>query len=183
VKRSRRILAAGLLLAGAALARVPAVVLESDQGPVALNALPGQVQIVAVGYTHCPDVCPTTLARMKLMLRELGPHAQRVQAVFVSVDYVRDTPATVDAYAKHFSPQILGLAGEKKAIERLIDVYPVNMEMTATPGESGFLVDHSAHFLVLRHGEVVAILPSSLSPEVLAELIIDQLAGIGIGSR
>jgi protein SCO1/2 len=177
------LLAAALLWAGAAPAQVPPVVLESDKGPVALDALPGQLQIVAIGYTSCPDVCPTALARMKLMLRSLGPHAQRVQAVFVSVDYVRDTPANVAAYTRYFSSQILGLAGDKDQVGRLIDAYPLKMELTALQGESGFVVDHSAHFLVMRHGEVVSILPFDLSPEVMAALVVDYLDTIGIGKQ
>lgn len=179
-----RLLAAAFLLAnGTALARAPAVTLASDRGPVDLDALPGQLQFLAVGYTRCTDGCPETLSQMKSILRLLGPHAQRVKAVFVSVDYERDTPAAVSAYVQQVSPEILGLAGDRKQTQRLIELYPVDTEIAGQPGETGFLIDHPADYLVLRHGDVVGTLPAGISPEVMADLIVDYLGSIGIGNR
>lgn len=179
----RLLVAAFLLANGAALAREPAVTLASDRGPVDLDALPGQLQFLAVGYTRCTDGCPETLGQMKSILRLLGPHAQRVTAVFVSVDYARDTPAAVSAYVQQVSPEILGLAGDSRQIGLLIERYPVDMKITGQPGETAFTIDHSTGYLVLRHGDVVGTLPAGLSPEVMADLIIDYLGSIGIGNR
>ena len=178
-----RLMAAALALACCLVAATlaadstsaPRVELASVAGPVAVERLAGELQILAVGYTHCPDVCPTTLAVMARMLEKLGTDAQRVTAVFVSLDYVRDSARQVDEYARFFSPRILGLSGDKAQIERLLAVYPVHMEIAGDSQSANFLIDHSSHFLVLRRGEVRAILPFGLSPDVMAALVRDQL--------
>ncbi|MGH9518587.1 MAG: SCO family protein, partial [Terriglobales bacterium] len=71
----------------------------------------GQVVMLYFGYTFCPDVCPTTLANLSRILGQLGPDAQQVRVLFVTVDPNRDTLAVLKAYVKNFAPQVDGLRG------------------------------------------------------------------------
>src|SRR5580658_9259629 len=94
---------------------------EAIGGPFALTAGNGQQVtdhdvrdkwlLIYFGYTHCPDICPTTLADIAQVLDKLGPLADEVQPIYISIDPERDTPETMAAYAKQFDPRIIGLSG------------------------------------------------------------------------
>jgi protein SCO1/2 len=76
------------------------------------------VVVLFFGYTHCPDVCPTTLAELAEALTRLGPDAARVQVLFVTVDPERDTAELLSRYAPAFNPSFLGLYGDTEATAR-----------------------------------------------------------------
>lgn len=130
VTRLRLVLWAAVALALAAVglawaARAPEAVapfrpefaLQDAEGrPVTSADLAGRFQLVFFGFTHCPDVCPTTLAEVAQVMDDLGPEADRVQPVFVSVDPARDR-ADLGAYTAAFHPSILGLWGDEAATE------------------------------------------------------------------
>lgn len=108
----------------------------------------GKVVVVFFGFTHCPDVCPGTLAELAAVARELGPDASRLQVLFVTVDPERDTPELLRQYAPAFHPSFLGLYGtpaETAAAAREFKVY-VNKQ---PPTAGGYSVDHSAGTFVL----------------------------------
>ena len=103
----------------------------------------GKVVTVFFGFTHCPDVCPTTLAEMAQVMGELGPDAQRVQALFVTVDPERDTPQVLKQYVPSFHPSFLGLSGDSDAIARTAKEFKIFYQKQVLPG-GGYSVDHSA---------------------------------------
>ena len=103
----------------------------------------GKVVTVFFGYTHCPDVCPTVLAEMAQVMRELGPDARNVQVLFVTVDPERDTPEVLQKYVPAFYPSFLGLYGDAEAMARTAKEFKIIYQKQALPG-GGYSMDHSA---------------------------------------
>ena len=88
-------------------------ILSSTLGrPLDMASLRGKMVLLNFGFTSCPDVCPLVLARLRQVLKELGPDAARTQVVFVSFDPARDTLPVLTAYVQHFSPGIVGVDGD-----------------------------------------------------------------------
>jgi protein SCO1/2 len=117
----------------------------------------GQWMLVFFGYTFCPDVCPTTLATVSAILDELGPPAERLQPLFVTVDPERDSPQVLADYVQAFHPRIVGLTGSAEEIARTAAnyrVYYAKVEQEDVPG--GYVMDHSAFiYLVDPQGRFV----------------------------
>jgi len=109
----------------------------------------GKAVVVFFGFTHCPDVCPTTLADMAQVMRQLGADAERVQIVFVSVDPERDTQEALAKYVPAFDPRFLGLRGTLEATRAVAKEFKVYFEKRPgkTPGE--YSIDHSAQSYVI----------------------------------
>lgn len=111
----------------------------------------GQPFLVYFGYTHCPDVCPTSLYEISQVLKALGPDT-KIKVLFVTVDPARDTPKVMKAYLTSFDPHIIGLTGtesQTKAIEHAYRVYAKKV-----PGQNGeYTMDHTAIFYLMdKHG-------------------------------
>ena len=109
----------------------------------------GKAVVLFFGFTHCPDVCPTTLADMAQVKRKLGPLGERVQVLFVTVDPERDTQDKLAKYVPAFDPSFLGLRGDPEATRAVAKEFKVYFEKRpgATPGE--YSVDHSAQSYVI----------------------------------
>jgi protein SCO1/2 len=103
----------------------------------------GKVVTVFFGFTHCPDACPTTLVEMAQVMRELGPDADKLQVLFVTVDPERDTPAVLRQYVPSFHPAFLGLCGDAEATARVAKEFKVFYQKQPAR-EGGYSVDHSA---------------------------------------
>jgi len=103
----------------------------------------GKVVVVFFGYTHCPDVCPVTLAEMATVARELGKDAQRMQVLFITVDPARDTPEVLAKYVPAFDPSFLGLYGDADATLRTAKEFKVYFNKQP-PSAGSYSVDHSA---------------------------------------
>jgi protein SCO1/2 len=104
--------------------------------------LKGQPVVLFFGYTHCPDVCPTTLFEVSELFRKLGESA-KVRGVFVTVDPERDTPAILKEYLGSFDKRIIGLSGDRAALEPMFKAYRVYARKN--PGANGeYSMDHSA---------------------------------------
>jgi protein SCO1 len=108
----------------------------------------GKAVVLFFGYTHCPDVCPTTLADLAQVMRQLGPLADRVQVLFVTVDPERDTQQVLASYVPAFDSRFLGLRGDAEATRATAKEFKVYYEKRPgkTPGE--YSVDHSAQTYV-----------------------------------
>lgn len=106
----------------------------------------GRFQLIAFGYTYCPDICPTTLAEMAEVLKLLGSKADRLQPLFVSVDPERDTAEVLKSYTGFFDARILGLTGSPELVRRAADQFKVRYEKVREPGAAPgqYTVDHSA---------------------------------------
>jgi protein SCO1/2 len=137
---------------------------------VTLETFKGKVVVVFFGYTHCPDVCPTTLsdiaAAFKLMPQGLP---DKVQVLFVSVDPERDTPAVLKAYVPYFHPSFLGLHGSLEEVAQAARDFRIVYRKHVEPGADGYLVDHSAGSYVLdSHGRLRLYLPYGHKPQDIA---------------
>ncbi len=103
----------------------------------------GKAVVLFFGYTQCPDVCPTTLAALAETMKRLGPDADRVQVLFVTVDPERDTPALLAQYVPAFDPRFLGLYGDADATARTAKEFKVLYQKVAGPS-GNYTMDHSA---------------------------------------
>lgn len=108
------------------------------------ETLRGQYLLVYFGYTFCPDVCPTELQAMSQALDELGPEAERITPVFVTVDPARDTVEQLASYAEHFHPRLLALTGSEQQIADAAKAYRVFYKRAESEGSSDYLMDHSS---------------------------------------
>ena len=86
-------------------------------------SFPGRWQLVFFGFTHCPDVCPTTLAYMADALDRMGPEADRVAPLFITIDPVRDTPDVMAEYVGAFHPALIGLTGSEKDVAAAAEAF------------------------------------------------------------
>jgi protein SCO1/2 len=116
----------------------------------------GEPFLVFFGYTHCPDVCPTTLFEMSEVLKRLGPDADRTAALFISVDPERDTPEVLKRYVSSFHPRIFGLTGTPQQIEAVKKAYRVYAKKSESK-DGDYTMDHTAVvFLMDKDGRFVA---------------------------
>jgi protein SCO1/2 len=107
----------------------------------------GKVVVVFFGFTHCPEACPTTMAELANVARELGPDANRMQVLFVTVDPERDTPEVLRQYVPAFNPAFLGLYGTAEDTTRVAKEFKVYIQKQPQSG-GGYNVDHSAGVFV-----------------------------------
>ena len=128
----------------------------------------GKVVVLFFGYTHCPEVCPTTLADLAQVMRLLGPDAQSVQVLFVTLDPERDTPAVLAKYVPSFNTSFLGLYGDALATAQAAKVFAVNYEKH--PEKNGYTLDHSdATYLIGKSGKTVLMSPYGQRTELLLQ--------------
>jgi protein SCO1 len=109
--------------------------------------LAGRPYAIFFGFTHCPDICPTTLLDVSNHLRDLGARADRLAIVFVSVDPERDTPEKLREYLASFDPRIVALTGTPDEISKVARAYRVFYEKVKT--SSGYTMNHSAAMLLI----------------------------------
>ncbi|NJL08121.1 MAG: SCO family protein [Methylacidiphilales bacterium] len=128
----------------------------------------GMPVLLFFGFTHCPDICPTTLAEVSEVLERLGPDAERVQALFVSVDPERDTPQVLASYIGAFHPRILGLSGGEAATAEIVRAYRVYAKKVPLK-DGGYTMDHTAVvYLLDKEGRFVAPFDLKRPPEAAA---------------
>ncbi len=120
----------------------------------------GQVVAIFFGYTHCPDVCPTTLADFAAALQQLGDQAERVQVLFVTVDPQRDTPEMLREFVPAFNPGFLGMYTDADSLKKLAQEYKVVYEKSSVRGPDDYLIDHSAgSFVYDMRGRLRLLVP------------------------
>lgn len=144
--------------------------LQSDNGPVKLSDFRGKYAVVFFGFTSCPDVCPTTLARLKAALSTLdGKDASQVQVILVSVDYKRDTPESVARYTKNFDPDFIGLSGTQAQIDQVTREFGIYYKLNDPDPATGYYsVDHTATILVLNQQGELALTWTDFQPDEMA---------------
>ncbi len=128
----------------------------------------GKIVVVFFGFTHCPDVCPTTLVELAAVKKQLGADGERVQGVFVTVDPERDTPELLKAYVENFDPGFVALRGtpdETRAVARHFKVY---FNKVAGKTETSYSVDHTAGSYVFdTQGRIRLFTRYGTGPEAL----------------
>lgn len=128
-----------------------------------LSDFRGKAVVMFFGYTQCPDVCPTTMAEMATVMRELGPLADKVQVLFVTVDPERDTPELLAKYVPSFDPRFLGMTGNKDALENAARQLRAFYQKVPGKEAGSYTMDHTAGSYVfdpqgrlrlfVRHGQ------------------------------
>jgi protein SCO1/2 len=134
----------------------PFRLIDQNGQPVTDQDMKGRPFLVFFGFTHCPDVCPTTLFEVSEILGALGPDGERMRALFVTVDPERDTPDKLKDYLSSFDPRLVGVTGDAaaiKAMERAYRVYAKRVPLEA----GGYTMDHTAIvYLMDKDGRFVA---------------------------
>ena len=129
----------------------------------------GKAVALFFGYTQCPDVCPTTLAALAGAMKLLGPDADRVQVLFVTVDPARDTPQLLATYVPAFDPRFVGLRGDDAATERTAREFKVIYQKVPGTAPDRYTMDHSAGtFLFDPKGRLRVYEGNAVSAEVFA---------------
>jgi protein SCO1 len=143
----------------------PFTLTDQDGRAMTDQELKGKPFLVFFGFTHCPDVCPSTLFDVSEVLRNLGPDADRAAALFITVDPERDTPATLKDYISSFDPHLRGLTGDDDAIATVAKSYRVYYKKV--PLEAGdYTMDHtSLVYLMDKDGHFVAPFNLKRRPE------------------
>jgi protein SCO1/2 len=138
--------------------------------PITEQFVRGKTTILYFGYTHCPDECPTTLARLSAALHMLGPAANQVRVLFVSVDPQRDTPAVLAQYAHYFAPQVVGASGTDSQLTALAKRYRVAYRRDPPDAQGNYAVYHSsAVFVFDADGRARLLVPDTETPTQLAQ--------------
>ena len=124
--------------------------------PVTQAIFRGKPSVTLFGFTHCPDVCPTSLMQMGRWAEQLGADADKLRFIFVTVDPERDTPAVLTDYVTAFSERIVGVTGEPEAVHAMVKDYKIYSARTPLDG-GGYTMDHTALvYLMDKQGKFVA---------------------------
>lgn len=136
---------------------------------------PGHYMLVYFGYTSCPDACPTTLSTIADVLGRLGPEAEELQPLFVTVDPQHDTPPIMAAYTALFSPRILGLTGTRWDVESVMREYGARAVRENAPGAASLIEHTHSLYLMAPDGHLVTTIDPDLgAADMLAELRRDM---------
>ena len=149
-----------------------------DGTAVDANSLRGKPAVLFFGFTSCPDVCPTTLTQLSVVIKKLGAQANDIQIVLVSVDPGRDTPEVMKNYTASYGPWLLGLTGSEEALSSLRKAYGVYAAMESSDSKGTYNVMHSAAVFAFDAKGRARLLISDVqnSDAVVSDLIqlIDQ---------
>ncbi|MFL6671693.1 MAG: SCO family protein [Massilia sp.] len=139
----------------------PALALASANGkPFQLDDYRGKVVILEFGYTHCPAICPTTLAALAQARALLGAQAAEVQVVFVTVDPARDDAARLGSYLAQFDRGFVGLAGTRQQLDAVLKAYGITATRVPMAGGAGYGINHSSYlYFIDRKGMLRALMP------------------------
>ena len=137
----------------------------------------GHLMLVFFGFTHCPDLCPTTLATLSQAIGQLKDDSKKVAPIFITVDPDRDTPAEMKTYLSHFNPAIIGLTGTQSqidAVQEKYKTYALKVADKASPG--GYSFDHSAYIYLLDdQGKFLTVFTVNSSTDTIVGKIKEYL--------
>src|SRR5215510_7202452 len=134
----------------------PFQLVDQDGRKVTDEDFRGRPFLVFFGFTHCPEICPTTLFEVSEIIRNLGPDGDRVRAIFITVDPERDTPSALKEYLSSFDPRLSGLTGDLDAIAAVAKSYRAFYRKVPLD-QGGYTMDHTAIvYLMDKQGRFVA---------------------------
>jgi protein SCO1 len=146
----------------------PFNLIDQSGKPITDQDMKGRPFLVFFGYAHCPDICPTTLFEMSEVMRALGKDADRIGALFITVDPERDTPAVMADYLSSFDPHLRGASGDRQAIDAVEKAYRVYAKKVPTDN-GDYSMDHTALvYLMDNQGRFVAPFKLNRKPEEAA---------------
>lgn len=142
---------------------------DFNRVPRALSDFKGKVVVLFFGYTHCPEVCPTTLADLAQVMRLLGNDANRVQVLFVTLDPDRDKPEFLTKFVSSFNPAFLGLYGDAQSTAQAARAFGVNY-IKQPDKHGGYTLDHTdGIFLLGLRGTPLLLAPYGQPAEQMAQ--------------
>jgi len=146
--------------------------IDHNGRPRHLEDFRGKAVVLFFGYTHCPDVCPTTLANAAQALKALGPEADRVQVLFVTLDPERDTRDVLAKYVTAFDPRFLGLYGDAEATKRAAKEFKIYYEKRPESAPGSYSMDHSSQtYVVDPQGRLrLLVRPERIADDLPADL-------------
>jgi len=148
--------------------------LHSVNGPFSIHDLNGKVGVVYFGYTHCPKVCPATLASIGAALKHLdSAEKSKVEALFITTDPERDTPAHMAKFLRHFGSGIMGLSGSEEEIMAAAKSFMVGyVRGKHVPGKADYTVIHSSSIYILRpDGKLGQLINHNSTPKEITSAI------------
>ena len=122
---------------------------DVDGQPRTLGDFKGKVTVVFFGYTQCPDVCPTTMAELAQVKKQLGPDGDKLQGVFITIDPERDTPEILKSYMASFDPSFVALRGTLEQTQAAAKAFKVYFAKVPGKVEGSYTMDHSAGSFIL----------------------------------
>ncbi len=122
--------------------------IDQHGNPFTEASLLGKPTLLFFGYTFCPDVCPTTLLEVGVWMKELGPDAERLRVVFVTVDPERDTQKALESYLSSFDPSYIGLTGQRAEVDKAVKAYKVYARKIDSK-DGAYTMDHTAAVYLL----------------------------------
>ena len=151
---------------------------DQDGKPRTLADFKGKAVVVFFGYTHCPDVCPTTLSDMAAAMKALGPDADRVQVIFITLDPERDKPELLKSYVPSFDPRFIGLSGNPEATATVAKEFKVFYQKVPGKSADSYTMDHTAASYVFDpQGRVRLFVRHGQGPEPIVHDLKALLAG------
>ena len=143
---------------------------DQNGKPFRLSQLRGKIVFLFFGYTHCPDACPTTMAKLALVNKLLEKNADQVMTVFVSVDPGRDTTSVLKSYLAYFHLNSIGLTGTKEEIDLVVKQYGARYEIEQSDSAAGYHINHSTDlYLLNQKGELARTFSYSDGTQVIAD--------------
>ena len=154
----------------------PFQLVDQDGRAVSEQDFKGKPFLVFFGFTHCPEICPAALFEMSEVLHKLGPDAERVNVLFITVDPERDTPAALKTYLSNFHPSFTGLTGSASEIKEVAGAFRVAYGKEEGKGDNYLMFHSTLIYLMGPDGAYLAHFRHSEAPERMAEIILKHVA-------
>lgn len=149
--------------------------IDSNGAPADETLLNEHWTLVFFGYTHCPDICPTTMATLKLVREQLDGHPafeRKGQVLFISVDAARDTPEVLRAYAGYFNPEFLAAAVPGEELYRLTEQFGVQVTKSSGDADDAYYYDHPGYILLVDpDNRIAGVFTPPLDPTDIAQQV------------
>jgi len=146
--------------------------LQSIDGPVTEDILLGKVSIMFFGYTHCPDICPTTLRKISAAFRMLTEtkDAPKTQGLFITIDPERDSVEYITEYTSYFHKNLIGLSGSETQIHNISEQYKFGYQKDAIADDGEYSMSHSSYIYIIRpDGKIGKMFSHSSTPKEIVE--------------
>ena len=161
------------------LLQQPLTFANADGRVVLSTDFAGKWLLVYFGYTHCADLCPTGLSVLVNALEQIGPAADRIQPLFITVDPERDRGPLLRSFTESFDKRLIGLGGSLEQIRAAADALGVSFQKVRQ-GEADYVVDHSSSYVLIDPAQTRAEVLRLSEPHMLAAKLIEVLAKAGV---
>ena len=157
----------------------PLTFTDADGNIVRGTDFAGKWLLVYFGYSHCADLCPTGLSALASALEQIGPAAEHIQPLFITVDPERDNGAVLRTFPQAFDPRMVGLGGSVDEIEKAAEVFGISIRKVVQ-GDSDYVVDHTSSYTLVDPSRTQAEELREAEPHLLAAKLIAALSKAGV---